>query len=88
MNLWININLDGLKKTLKNVDILSINDTEAYMLSKQNNLMSAAKEILKLGPHALIIKRGEFGAALITKDQTCILPAFPTEKVVDPNGCG
>ena len=88
MNFWISGKLEELKKTLKMIDILSINDGEAYLLSGQKNIVKAAQSIREMGPSVLIIKRGEFGAALFTDHGTFLAPAYPTATVVDPTGAG
>jgi sugar/nucleoside kinase (ribokinase family) len=88
MNLWINIKLPELKKVLSKVDVLLINEGEADLISKKTNAIAAAKEILQLGPKAVVIKRGEYGFVLYTKEGYFILPAFPVSEVVDPTGAG
>ncbi len=88
MNFWINGKLEELKKTLARVDILSINEGEAFLLSGQKSLLQAAKFIRALGPSVLIIKRGEYGSSLFTESGTFLAPAFPVSKVVDPTGAG
>jgi sugar/nucleoside kinase (ribokinase family) len=88
MNFWITGKPEQLKKTLRRVDILSINEGEAYLLSGTKNLMKAAAMIRSLGPSVLIIKRGEYGAALFTPRGTFLAPAYPVETVVDPTGAG
>jgi sugar/nucleoside kinase (ribokinase family) len=88
MNLWINIKLPELKKVLAKVDVLLINEGEADLISKQTNAIAAAQEILKLGPKAVVIKRGEYGFVLYTKEGYFILPAYPIAEVVDPTGAG
>ncbi len=88
MNLWINIKLPELKKVLSKVDVLLINEGEADLISKQTNAIAAAQEILKLGPKAVVIKRGEYGFVLYTKEGYFILPAYPIAEVVDPTGAG
>ncbi|OFZ56028.1 MAG: sugar kinase [Bdellovibrionales bacterium RIFOXYC1_FULL_54_43] len=88
MNFWIKGKLEELKKTLKRVDILSINEGEAFMLSGERNLVRAAEYVRKLGPSVVIIKRGEHGASLFTPSGTFIAPAFPVGQVVDPTGAG
>lgn len=90
MNFWISSKLNDLKKVLGKVDIVLINEGEATMLSGQPNALSAAKKIVgEMGPKAIIIKRGEYGFVMYTKeDGYFILPAFPIEKVVDPTGAG
>ena len=88
MNFWIAGKPDELKKTLKRVDIISVNEGEAFLLSGTRNIAQAASLIAKMGPKVVIIKRGEYGAMLFTERGTFIAPAYPTEKVVDPTGAG
>ena len=88
MNFWIAGKPEELKKTLRRVDILSINEGEAYLLSEEKNIIRAAKKIQSMGPSVVIIKRGEFGAILFTATGTFIAPAFPVQTVVDPTGAG
>lgn len=88
MNLWIDIQRDSLLKVIERVDLLSINETESKMLTREPNAIAAAKEILKLGPKAVVIKRGEYGFVMATQEGYFALPAFPTPNVVDPTGAG
>jgi sugar/nucleoside kinase (ribokinase family) len=88
MNFWITGKPDELRKTLSQVDILSINEGEAYLLSGQRNISKAAEFIRGLGPRVLVIKRGEYGAALFTERGTFLAPAYPVDTVVDPTGAG
>lgn len=88
MNFWIDSAPDDLAEVLTMVDVLSINDEEARMLSKEYSLVKAAQKILKMGPKALIIKKGEHGALLINKEQIFFAPALPLEDVFDPTGAG
>ena len=88
MNFWISSKPEELKKTLKRVDILSINEGEAMMLTGQKNIVRAAGMIRDMGPSVLIIKRGEYGAALFTPNGMYLTPAFPVTSVVDPTGAG
>ncbi len=88
MNFWITGKPAELKKTLARVDLLSINEGEAFLLSGQKNVMKAALEIQKMGPSTVIIKRGEYGANLLTPQGFFIAPAYPTAHVVDPTGAG
>ncbi|MDN5201507.1 PfkB family carbohydrate kinase [Fulvivirgaceae bacterium BMA10] len=88
MNFWMDIALDDLKNTLKMVDVLSINDEEARQLSGEYSLVKAAKKIISMGPQYLIIKKGEHGALLFSKDQIFFAPALPLEDVFDPTGAG
>lgn len=88
MNLWIKETRAALIKTLAQVDVLLINDSEAAMLSGQQNLYEAAQTIAKMGPKTLCIKKGEHGALLIRGDEIFAAPAYPKCKVVDPTGAG
>ncbi|MDR3716136.1 MAG: PfkB family carbohydrate kinase [Puia sp.] len=88
MNYWMESALSDLEKVLKRVDVLMVNDSEARQLSGQFSLVKAAKEILKMGPKYLIIKKGEHGALLFHGDQVFSAPALPLEEVFDPTGAG
>lgn len=88
MNFWIEGAYKELLETLKLVNLLVINDSEARELSKEFNLVTAARKIMEMGPKILIIKKGEHGALLFTKDTVFSAPAFPMEKVFDPTGAG
>lgn len=88
MNLWINTAKQSLLKTIEGVDVVIINDAEARQLTEIPNLIKAARTILSWGPRALIVKRGEYGAALFTKDSYFAIPAYPLESVFDPTGAG
>lgn len=88
MNFWITSKLDALKKTLKRVDILSINELEATQLSGEKNLHRAIAAIRGMGPSVIVVKRGEYGAMLFTPRSIFLAPAFPVEQVIDPTGAG
>src|SRR5690348_14692266 len=88
MNLWIENTRDSLLRTINGVDVVIINDAEARQLTGIPNLIKAAREILRWGPRALIVKRGEYGAALFTPDSYFAIPAYPLESVFDPTGAG
>jgi sugar/nucleoside kinase (ribokinase family) len=88
MNLWIDTARESLLSTIKGVDLVIINDAEARQLTEIPNLIKAARTILSWGPKALIIKRGEYGAALFTSQSYFAIPAFPLESVFDPTGAG
>jgi sugar/nucleoside kinase (ribokinase family) len=88
MNFWMESALHDLEKVLKMVDVLMVNDSEARQLSGQFSLVKAAREIMKMGPAYLIIKKGEHGALLFHKDQVFFAPALPLEEVFDPTGAG
>jgi len=88
MNLWIETARDSLIRTIQRVDILIINDAEARQLTANPNLIKAARTILSWGPKALIVKRGEYGAAMFTAESYFAIPAYPLESVFDPTGAG
>jgi sugar/nucleoside kinase (ribokinase family) len=88
MNYWIERTPKELRETLRHTDILVINDSETRQLSNEHNLLRAARHIFTLGPKALVIKRGEYGAMLVHQNRTFNVPAFPLEQVHDPTGAG
>tara|TARA_B100000497_G_C7601758_1_gene361528 strand:+ start:55 stop:966 length:912 start_codon:yes stop_codon:yes gene_type:complete len=88
MNFWMEIAMEDLKKVIKEIDVLTINDEEARLLSGVHSLRKAAKIILKMGPKYLIIKKGEHGALLFDDNNIFYAPAIPLEEVFDPTGAG
>jgi len=88
MNFWMESAMDDLKKVLKMVDALMINDSEARQLSGEFSLVKAAKSIINMGPKYLIIKKGEHGALLFHGNNVFFAPALPLEEVYDPTGAG
>ncbi|MDP2175255.1 MAG: PfkB family carbohydrate kinase [Bacteroidota bacterium] len=88
MNFWMDIALEDLKKTLKMVDVLTINDEEARQLSGEYSLLKASRVIRDMGPQYLIIKKGEHGALLFHGNQVFSAPAMLLEDVFDPTGAG
>jgi sugar/nucleoside kinase (ribokinase family) len=88
MNFWMDTAMPELEEVLKKVDVLMVNDSEARQLSAQFSLVKAAREIMKMGPRFLIIKKGEHGALLFHEDQVFFAPALPLEDVFDPTGAG
>lgn len=88
MNFWMETALDDLLLVLKQVDVLTINDEEARLLSGEYSLVKAAKKILSMGPDYLIIKKGENGALLFRENKVFFAPALPLEEVFDPTGAG
>ncbi len=88
MNLWIDITLDALKETLKGVDLLVINDSEARELADEPNLIKAADKVRAMGTKMLIIKKGEHGALLFTGEEIFSAPAYPVVDIFDPTGAG
>lgn len=88
MNYWISDYRDELLATIREWDFLLINDTEARMLSGEYNLRRAAAKIIELGPHTLVIKRGEYGAILFRRDSHFIAPGYLLQDIFDPTGAG
>lgn len=88
MNLWIEHTRESLVRTIRGVHVMIINDAEARQLTGIPNLIKAARTILSWGPKALIIKRGEYGAAMFTSENYFAIPAYPLESVFDPTGAG
>ena len=95
MNFWIQGAPQELRETLKLVNILMINDGEAKMLAKESSLPRAARKVLTMGPRALVIKHGEYGATIFFRDSAFGVgshafraPALPLEEVKDPTGAG
>jgi sugar/nucleoside kinase (ribokinase family) len=88
MNLWIEIAKEELLEVIRRIDCVILNDAELRQLTAAPNLISAARQVLELGPSVVVAKQGEYGAALVTADSFFALPAFPLETVVDPTGAG
>ncbi|CDM64206.1 PfkB family carbohydrate kinase [Pyrinomonas methylaliphatogenes] len=88
MNLWIETARPSLIRAIERVDAVIINDAEARQLADEPNLIRAARKILSWGPAAVVVKRGEYGAALFTSDAYFAIPAYPLESVFDPTGAG
>jgi len=88
MNFWIDSMKDAVIETIKVVDCVIINDAEARQLAEEPNVIKAAKKILSWGPKAIVVKKGEYGAALFTADSYFAIPAYPLESVFDPTGAG
>jgi sugar/nucleoside kinase (ribokinase family) len=88
MDLWIQIAQPKLLELLQRVDMLILNDSEAKMLSGEDNLIKAAKTLLKKGPKYVVVKKGEHGSMILHGDEIFVLPAFPLENVNDPTGAG
>jgi sugar/nucleoside kinase (ribokinase family) len=88
MNYWISSVKDELIETIKVCDCIIINDGEARQLTGEPSIYKAARQIMDLGLRAVVIKRGEYGATLFTKDGYFAAPAYPLESVFDPTGAG
>jgi len=88
MNYWIERKNRELRETLKLINVLILNDSEARLLSREPNLIKAARVIRGLGPSVVIIKKGEHGALLCTESLVFSAPAYPMENIFDPTGAG
>ncbi|MBX3175477.1 MAG: bifunctional hydroxymethylpyrimidine kinase/phosphomethylpyrimidine kinase [Gemmatimonadaceae bacterium] len=88
MNFWIESRRADLLTLLGKVDLITLNDAEARQLTEQANLVHAARWILERGPKTVLIKKGEHGAFMFTKDSVFFAPAYPLESVFDPTGAG
>src|SRR5205085_8712738 len=88
MNLWIQTERPELCKLLKRIHGLVLNDGEARLLTGKQNLIEAARDVLKMGPKFVVIKKGEHGCLMVSDRGTFVLPAFPADTVVDPTGAG
>ena len=98
MNYWIADHTENLKKVLRELDVLLINDGEVKMLSGETNLLRGAKKVLAMGPKTLVVKHGEYGATAFFSDRSFAgvtsitlpfrAPALPLDEVVDPTGAG
>ena len=88
MNLWIRIAEPALRRVLARVDGLFVNDAEARQLTGRGNLIAAGRALLELGPRFVIVKKGEHGSFLFSRERSFALPSYPVENVVDPTGAG
>jgi len=88
MDHWIRESADQLRKVLQRIEILVINDSEARLLSGYDNIVRAARAILKMGPKSVLIKRGEYGVLQFSDSSIFATPAYPLEEVFDPTGAG
>jgi sugar/nucleoside kinase (ribokinase family) len=88
MNYWIERRREALTDVMRRVDIVTMNEAEARQFCGTHNVLKAARQILALGPRAVVIKRAEYGALLLTADRIFWTPAFPLEEVRDPTGAG
>lgn len=88
MDLWIRTAPDELRAMLRRIDGLVLNDSEAKLLTQEENLVRAGHQVRELGPKFVVIKKGEHGAMFFSEYETYVLPAYPTLDVVDPTGAG
>ena len=88
MDLWINIARDALMEVISKVNMLTLNDSEARLLTGKYNLRECAETLLGYGPQYVVIKKGEHGAMLLSKEGIFIVPAYPVGELEDPTGAG
>lgn len=88
MNFWIKGKHDELKRTLKMMDLVVLNESEARELTGEPSLIKAAKMIIRMGPKIVIVKKGEHGALMVTEKTIFSAPAYPLEDIHDPTGAG
>jgi len=88
MNYWIERRREALADVMTRVDIVTINEAEARQFCGTHNVLKAAREILALGPRAVVVKRAEYGALLLTTGRIFWTPAYPLDEVRDPTGAG
>jgi sugar/nucleoside kinase (ribokinase family) len=88
MNYWIDRKYQDLLDTLKLIHVLIINEEEARGIAQEINVIKSARSILNMGPRAIVVKQGEHGALLVTKETIFTTPGYPVEEVFDPTGAG
>jgi sugar/nucleoside kinase (ribokinase family) len=88
MDLWINIAKQALVDAISEVDCVILNDGEVAQFTGEREVVAGARKIMELGPSAMVVKLGKYGAALVTPDESFWIPAFPVEFVADPTGAG
>lgn len=88
MDLWINIAREDLMKVIGRVNMLTLNDSEIRLLTDEHNLRRCAEMVLDMGPEYVVVKKGEHGAMLMTREAMFLVPAYPVPSVVDPTGAG
>ncbi|MGD9894263.1 MAG: PfkB family carbohydrate kinase [Dehalococcoidia bacterium] len=88
MNLWLNIERDAVVEVMRMVDLVSINESEVRLFAGTSTVVKGVRQILELGPRAVLVKKGEYGSVMITRDDYFVAPAFPIEEVYDPTGAG
>ncbi len=88
MNFWMDVAMDRLKVAISKCNLLTINDEEARQLSGEYSLVKAAEKIIDMGPEYLVIKKGEHGALLLSRDEIFYVPGLPLAEVKDPTGAG
>jgi sugar/nucleoside kinase (ribokinase family) len=88
MNFWISGKREPLIEVFRRSDVILVNESEARLLTGKTNLIQAAEELLELGPSWVIVKKGEHGAFLLSREDYCSVPAYPLKSLKDPTGAG
>lgn len=88
MNLWIDTSREDLLATIARVDVLVLNDQEACQLTGERSTITAARRLLGMGPRHVVVKKGEHGAFLMSRDSVFFVPAYALESIKDPTGAG
>ena len=88
MDLWINIAHDALVAAISEVDCVILNDGEVAQFTGEREVVAGARKIMELGPRAMVVKLGKYGAALVTDEESFWIPAYPVDFVADPTGAG
>ncbi|MGH7791871.1 MAG: PfkB family carbohydrate kinase, partial [Thermodesulfobacteriota bacterium] len=88
MNYWIENKPNKLKEVLEHVNIFVVNDSEVRALAREPRMLRAARTVLEMGPEILVVKRGEYGALMFSKEGIFWAPSYPLEEIVDPTGAG
>jgi sugar/nucleoside kinase (ribokinase family) len=88
MNYWIASKIDALKRILREVDLLTINEAEIRQLAGESSLVKAAKSVQAMGPKTIVVKQGSYGALMFHGHSVFSAPAYPLESVFDPTGAG
>lgn len=88
MDLWVNIAREDLVAAISEVDCVILNDSEVAQFTGEREVVAGARKIMELGPSSMVVKLGRYGAALVTREQSFWIPAFPVDFVSDPTGAG
>lgn len=88
MNFWIENKLPALMDVIKRVDMIVVNESEIREITGEYSLVKGAKRLMEMGPHYIIVKRGEYGVLMAAQDELFLTPAYPLEDVFDPTGAG
>jgi sugar/nucleoside kinase (ribokinase family) len=88
MNFWIENRFNELMDVMRRVDMIVINEAELREISKEHSLVKGARKIMTYGPTCVVVKRGEYGVLMMSRDEIFLCPAYPLEDVFDPTGAG